>query len=351
MKFRINSIILYVIFSLITYGCGTDASSTDHWNSAGLHDTHIQTIHAIGEVIFVGTSQGVYKKDIQLDSGWNKSGLDIDSSVVVDFILWSPEELLAAIKYDAVRTKKPTLFKSVDGGDFWMPVQINKPEELNYFVIKDMEKQSGTQKNLFTYVGRIVKSEDGGRVWNIVYEEGGVSEFLTIDDNYPNYIWTGGWTNIFSPYLAKSEDGGKTWALLNSNVYTNSDATCYDIVAHPDNPGLILVTMGGSVATANVIRKSNNGGQTWQTVMEGINTGTFTHSARSTKTVYASGRNTSGTLFFAQTENFGDSWEIIEMENSPTDIQVNDMVAVETEGREVLYFGTNKGVYSYMFDE
>ncbi|MDZ7704111.1 MAG: hypothetical protein U5L04_06465 [Trueperaceae bacterium] len=49
--------------------------------------------------------------------------------------------------------------------------------------------------------------------------------------------------------------------------------------------------------------------------------------------------------------DFGESWQTVEYEDGPTGIRVNDMVSLEVNGREVLYFGTNQGVYSYWFED
>jgi hypothetical protein len=53
----------------------------------------------------------------------------------------------------------------------------------------------------------------------------------------------------------------------------------------------------------------------------------------------------------AISEDYGDSWEIETYEESPGGIQTNDMIVTEVNGNEKIYFGTNKGVYSYRFEE
>jgi hypothetical protein len=52
-------------------------------------------------------------------------------------------------------------------------------------------------------------------------------------------------------------------------------------------------------------------------------------------------------LFFLATNNFGDTWQTIEHPESPANIYVNDMVSVTEDGQEVIYLGTNKGLYSF----
>ncbi len=269
--------------------------------------------------------------------------MDLDSSKVVDLVIWSSEELLAAIKYDEVRTDKPTLFKSIDGGGSWTSMEVDKPEELDYFVIRHLEKQSENPQTIVAYVGRIVQSEDGGNTWKIIYNDG-YSEFLNIGEDHPDHIWTGGQNTIFGPALAKSEDGGETWTKLNRNIYTGSDGRVMDVILHPSDPDRVLVAMG-------LVRRTNDGGQNWEdTPVQEVFVFTFTHSIRHVGVVYAGGINEDEKVVFAQSPDFGNTWQIVAFEDGPTGIRVNDMEAVETGGREVLYFGTNQGVFSYTFE-
>lgn len=256
-------------------------------------NTEAATLHAHGNLLLAGTIEGAFKKQLDGNATWNQTGLHIDSAQVIDFAVWNEQGMLAAVLYDSVRQHKPTLFKSDDTGNTWKPVDVNKPEGYDYFVVHFLEPlQPSNPKDIIAYAGRILKSVDQGQSWVIIYEEGSFSEFLTVSPYHPDQIWTGGWTSIFSPYLAKSTDGG----------------------------------------------------QSWETVLKGINTRTLTHSTRNPEIVYASGRNANGSLFFVASSDFGESWEQIQWNNSPAGVQVNDMVSVMEGGREVLYFGTNKGV-------
>lgn len=99
------------------------------------------------------------------------------------------------------------------------------------------------------------------------------------------------------------------------------------------------------------IRKSTNNGETWSTVFDEAGILTLAHSTRNPETVYASGINSQGRLFFNASGDFGDTWQTVEFEDSPDQIHVNDMVSLNEDGAEVLYFATNKGVYSYTFEE
>lgn len=351
--YRLISILVSMVF-LISCSSGTSPQSleTGVFKKESISADTILTLNTNGSLLLAGTNEGAHSKSLQSFSDeWEASGLQIDSASIVDFVILNDEQVIAAVNYDQVRTTKPTLFKSSNAGVSWEPMEISKPEVLDYFVIQYLEKKPDGSENLFAYIGRIVQSVDGGETWSIIYEGGAFSEFLTISPFDPNQIWTGGWTSFFSSYLAKSDDSGETWTLLNENISFNASATIFDLIIHPEKSSHVLAGLGGGVAPANVIRKSTDGGDSWQTVHEGIFTRTLAYGAQNPESVYASGLNAEGTLFFAVSTDFGDTWQTIEFTDGPAGMQVYDMVSVMVGDKEILYLGTSRGIYRYVFEE
>jgi photosystem II stability/assembly factor-like uncharacterized protein len=355
MYYSFSTYIFFICSLLVLQSCTSNPSDPFNPQNGSFDQEQVEaetaTLNAHDNLLLAGTTEGAFKKQLNNSSDWNQAGLQIDSSTVVDFIIWDEVEMLAAVRYDSVRQHKPTLFKSNDSGTSWDTVDVTKPKGYDYFVVHFLELlQSLSSKDIIAYAGTIIQSTDKGKSWSTIYKNGFFSEFLSVSPYHPNQIWTGGWTSIFSPYLAKSEDSGKTWTLLNENVHAG-DANSYDVVLHPNDADQVLVGMGGAVSNVNRIRKSTDGGQNWQNVLQGYNIRTLTHKAQNPEMVYASGINAQGTLFFAASGDFGESWDTVEWEDSPAGVQINDMVSVMEDGREVLYFGTNKGVFSYTFNE
>lgn len=122
------------------------------------------------------------------------------------------------------------------------------------------------------------------------------------------------------------------------------------VIINQKNAKYLLIGLSGSFMEANVIRKSTDSGETWDTVLEGNGIYTFTQSALDPEIVYASGRNQEGHLFFLASNNFGDTWQTLEHPESPSNIYVNDMVSIMEDNQEVIYLGTNKGLYSFTVD-
>ncbi|MEX0660899.1 MAG: hypothetical protein WEA58_06595 [Balneolaceae bacterium] len=141
-------------------------------------------------------------------------------------------------------------------------------------------------------------------------------------------------------------NNGETWERITilGNEEGTVEATVYDVTISSQNPEHVLAGLG-------IIRKSTNNGETWTTVYNEAGIYTFTRSAGNPEVVYGSGENANGRLVFVASNDFGDTWEMVEFEeNVSTGLRVNDMVSVLQDGEEVLYFATNKGLYSYRFE-
>ncbi len=346
-------LILIIVTLTLANGCSTDSGPSGpgidgRWQQAGLSGTAVNTIQAEEGVLFAGTDRGVFKRNADpAEVGWVDLGLQSDTSIVKDMVLWNDRELMAVLNYDNFKTEISTLYKSTNGGQDWELMNITYPEinaEVNAFNANDIEQYPGKTDELLAAVGRIMISTDKGKNWEKT-AGGGNSEFLTVTEDHPGHIWTGGQNNIFGPYLEKSEDGGETWTKLNRNINTGSDGRVMDALLHPEDPDRVLVAMG-------FIRRTSDGGQIWEDVpAQGVFVFRLIHSIRHAGVVYAGGINEDEKVVFAQSPDFGDTWQIVAFEDGPTGIRINDLVAVEQNDREVLYFATNQGVSSYTFEE
>lgn len=198
----------------------------------------------------------------------------------------------------------------------------------------------------------VARSTNGGNSWKVVLGQwnswGGLGTFIKMDPYYKGTVWAGGVNALSQPILLKSTDYGETWKGFNA---IDVEAVCRDVITAPNNKKIILAGFSGAKIKSNQIRKSTDGGKTWYTVLDSIYTLTLAHSARNPEIVYASGiKPKPSKLFFSVSPDFGDTWKLIIWKNGPVR-KINDMVTIMQNGREVLYLGTNKGVYSYTFKE
>lgn len=344
-------LIIVSLFGVITISCGTDSDPKKWratWEKTGLHDQYITALDYSDSYLLVAGKEQLFRKGFSTDTEeWLELDIEInpENSEFGD-VLFTNQGAFAVVRnttdYHELPENYVSLYKSENAGQSWEPLQINLEGRDKPYVINRMANGERADGSIYADWHLIFKSVDGGTDWtNLTKDENvGVSEFLYVSKDHPNQIWTGGWTNIFSPYLAKSEDGGETWANLSENISFNVDATVYSAVIHPKKKQKVLAGVGG------LIRKSENGGSTWKTVLEGYNIRVLKNSLMYAGKVYSSGLSAHGQLFVAISNDFGDSWEIEIYEESPSNIQTNDMIITQVDGNETLFLGTNKGVYS-----
>ncbi|MEY3386970.1 MAG: hypothetical protein RIR53_1781, partial [Bacteroidota bacterium] len=123
--------------------------------------------------------------------------------------------------------------------------------------------------------GGVWKSEDGGETWRSVadttFSTSSVGA-ITIAPSDPNVVYVGmGETDIrgnISPGdgMYKTTDGGLTW----KHIGLRNAQMIADIVVHPDDADVVMVSSMGNVFTANADRgifKSTDGGASWRKVL------------------------------------------------------------------------------------
>ena len=152
-------------------------------------------------------------------------------------------------------------------------------------------------------------------------------------------------TAISQPYLYESTDYGERWNAL--DLITKEEWTMgavNDVIARRETADHLLVAMGR-------VRASRDGGESWTTVPLKASIRTFARSVRYPGMIYASGRYESARPFFALTTDFGDTWEKRTFEEGPSPTTTHDLAVRESGGQEILFLGTDQGLFSFRFDE
>jgi photosystem II stability/assembly factor-like uncharacterized protein len=352
--FRNTDLFILLLISCLAISCTTNSEGDNQlnlegqWKLQALENLEINSINASADPMLISTSEGIHSKE-----GTDFIEFGLKEKPIVNVIQIAEEEYIAAIETLQLEGGDTTLYKTNNNGEQWTPHMGSfGGEENKYTRISDLQiKESGSSTFYACGGGNVARTTDGGSSWSSVHltwEHLGFALFVKPDPNDSDIIWAGGANAIFEPKLVKSDDGGNSWVNLSKNLQTTENETfetnAYDILIDTDQSSNLLLGLGSGIL------KSTSDGETWSNSFSGASITTFARSVLNSGIVYASGRNSTGTLFFFASEDFGDTWQIIEFEDGPGGIQVNDMVSVQENGKEVLYLGTNKGLYSFTLE-
>ncbi|MEO9884885.1 MAG: hypothetical protein ABJR05_11795 [Balneola sp.] len=262
-----------------------------------------------GTSLFAGTDSGFYQ--LNLGSETSMRAIFYDSATVRTFSILDENSWLLAADFE--NQDLDNLYKTDDAGTNWQPYR-NGYGGNNDWTPTTMDASIEGSDTLIAArtspFGTVGLSRDGGRSWDSSWESWdnptlATSSFVNIEQNDPEIIIAGGSTAIFTPIFLISYDRGENWDI--HSIIENSEATVMDGIVNIESKDEVIV--GANLAA---ILKSENRGESWETIQSGNIINSFTRSSRDGNIIYASG--------------------------------------IIQNGKEVLYFGTNKGLYSFTLE-
>jgi len=142
--------------------------------------------------------------------------------------------------------------KTYDGGSTWIKYDLPLYTPNSF---SSMWFTSGNNGIAISY-GRVVKTTDGGDLWQIMNGSDTLERLSSIFFSDPNTGYIVGENGK----ILKTVDGGTNWIQLNNNSNHNQLNSVFFI----DNNT-------GYIAGSGIILKTNNGGQTWETIYKNVN--------------------------------------------------------------------------------
>ena len=242
----------------------------------------------------------------------------------VDHIIVDPRD--SRTLYVAAHRHKESggFFKSTDGGHRWRESPELKGEALHSLTQSDSNPNvliTGTFNGMF-------RSDNSGDTWTqlpTLNTPGLVHvESLAIDPRTANTIYAGTW---YLPY--KSNDGGQTWRSIKNGIIDDSDIFAIDI--DPRDPNHVIAS------ACSGIYETKNGGEQWSKV-QGIPS-----QSRRTRAIVQH-PSIAGLVFAGTTEGFwlsnrggaDGSW----MVTTSRQLEVNS-IAIHPSRPQTIYIGTN----------
>ncbi|MBD3616950.1 MAG: hypothetical protein HUJ22_10290 [Gracilimonas sp.] len=353
-------LLIFMHATFVVISCTTGPNTDDFllkgsWNQEGLQHAEINVIKEDEEGILFGTDSGLLQWDEYAKEFYS---LGLSDEQVIGVVKFNDGVFLVGTKASGFSSGDTTLFRLGHGATNWDPFMNNFGGETGEytFISKGPLKRQNTSGTVWVRAGNAVaRSDDKGNKWELISGNwgswGGAAVLFYLDPFHQDNVWVGGVSALSQANLYNTTDRGSTWTDVSAGLSDDIEAVAYDVISYPNNSNIILTGLSGSVPEAFKIKKSTDMGKNWKTVNHEVGIHCFTHSAANSEIVYASGRNSEGRLFFLASGDFGDTWQTIDHPESPTGIRVNDMVSVMEAGEEVLYLGTNKGVYSFIFDK
>lgn len=353
-------LLLSLIIALFSLSCSTDnnnGKSDVEWSNIGLNVNDVTLIEIQDDILYATDNKSINKIDLDdNNSEWEKFNFDVDypHEFISDILFFKDIFYLVVStteEKDDIPDNFTTLFKSGDNGNKWEEVDIQIEDQEQPYIL-DKLKKSSSGNSLYSAPGYIYKFNIEDNIW-VNMSSGlqiGFIESLYVSEYQEGQVWVGGWKSTFKPYLARTLDDGLSWKVFtDEELDINSDATIYSVLSHPEKKDEVLIGLGGSTSSANMIRKSENGGLEWKSVFSGKNIRSIANSKMKTDRVYASGISDNGELFIVISDDFGNNWSLISYEDNSNDFKVNDIIVKPENDSEKVYLSTNKGIYSVEF--
>ncbi|MCC5914911.1 MAG: hypothetical protein JJU46_11090 [Balneolaceae bacterium] len=343
---------LIFLLAFIIAGCSTDSGDSPSLFASGeflnleFTEQEVYKVEVKDNTLFAGTSDGFMVFDLEngVQTGHHKPESRVRTFLIIEDDFW-----LISTAYLG-GTQDNAILKSEDQGETWRDFSNGYAEgwERDPLTPNTMDYHTDSEQPVIfarTLPALFVaRSTDGGASWENVQGDWsnpgvGASRFIKIDRNNSENIWAGGSGSQFNSYMIKSTNGGDDWEFVES--FSESSSTIYNMTIRHGHSSHLLAGISGGIL------KSTNMGTDWQTVYTGINATTLQKSQRNPDVIFASGQNSSGTLFFLTSNDFGDTWTEQDYGEGPAELYINDLASVVQDGEEVLYFATNSGIFSF----
>ena len=261
-----------------TGGLYRKAAGEDHWEELtnGLPsspDVRVIAIHPLQpDVVFAGTQDGIYRSASR-GNHWRRLNLPVVGSVIWS-VLFRPHS--PSVMY--VGTAPAQIFRSVDGGDSWEPLQITLGPDIMATPFDTRVIAMAASPNLpdemyaGLEVGGMIRSLDGGERWEPINRglaEGGEPRLdvhgVQVSAARPDTAYISTREGMF-----RGPDRGDHWEPLDIGKYSPIAYT-RDLRLSPRSANTIYVSLGAAARSeVGALFRSSDLGDTWERLDHGV---------------------------------------------------------------------------------
>jgi len=281
---------------------------------------------ADGSLYVAAGRNGVFRKDMDGDSGWEFLGLDEpEARVGISTVEVDPSTGTLYAGFNHLNSSQFTneiagVFRSTNNGESWEPFDSGFEEATGGFRNITLRLQASPLEDDLMFAlasGGQFRKSPGTDQWAFLEGsavDGSVIEFLRafeLNPSNPRQIWIGA-TNAFSQaVMKKSDDNGDAWENVRLGGVQEFVDGVMDIAIDPMNENIVYACLISKLV------RLNDGGETWEVVIQGEFEGEPVSFACTAVRFHP---DTPGTIITAggvirMTENGGETWRQISEED------------------------------------
>ena len=285
-----------------------------------------------GTLYAVSGYSGIFKSS---DGGeaWQATNSGLEGFFLDDVAFASAS---SPVLYVAAYLGASGLYRSDDGGVSWSPIGPDTPPGVRSLAVDPASPTTLYASILFRAF--LTKTVDGGATWDIIAAFPDEIMDVAVDPREPSTVYAAAFRATPSGgVLWKSLDGGQTWNTITDGLFDPFTGRRYDVlraVIDPVHSSIVYITTSGGGF------KSADGGETWTPTARAV----MAVHPETTTTVYAGSR---GDGVFKSTDG-GETWAA--MNPGLSDRMVNHVV-VDPRTPERIYAATDSGVFVIQVDD
>jgi hypothetical protein len=305
----VYSTALLSLISVLTVSSATGQKSIEFLGLAGLDVTSLSLYDGVTAVGTNGNSVFWRNEFSEPDSAWR--AIKLDSLDVRTVYAHKSGPIGWAIGAGIARTDPsvPLIYCSFLGGEFVASSDgIEDSSATRISSMSGFPDPTICGETYATTDRSIYRRPFGETTWSSIFEatiEGSIQTIVARPE-FPGVVLAGGSEGFAGHLLLKSEDFGDTWTDISPLAAVNS----VDF-AGPKAETIFVATLGD-------VRRSVDGGTTWETVLLGDVQSSLTHVLYepSSTSVYVAARESSGVPSIRFSVDDGDTWHIFALSNS-----------------------------------